>query len=542
MFKKLLLIFSIIIYAKNFYAQTTFNLDTKIMNFISGAGSVHVYKDTILCVGFGTDSVSYYYYEAFLAKFDLSGNRISRVEEFNGDYHYYYVHDSFLNGDTLITLVDAVLRDSIIQNSFKGGILFYYDVPHNKVVRKIKIETPNGTGIMGGLTKINDSVYIALSSYCETKTCNYVDGMLTIINTNTEKKKFIQLGKKNRDDYVSSMTWNGEKIIVGSSYRYPIPGITNPYIKSYFYTVIYEVDTSGIVKTVFEGDSLLGNIKDIVSVEDGNFIFTTTTRKYHYDQWVLGYKSHIKWNLVKMDKNYKIIWQKEIGPPHYYLAKLPADCEILPSEDGDHYLIAFNALNYPWDMDQYGLDSMINAGVVPQEVGILQKISKYGATQWMRTYSKINDPNRNTVEHIFKDICPSPDGGYVMYGDLDYDGIVGVDSFANYHAWLVKVDEYGCLVPGCQEGDTVSISHIPPDKDLILYPNPASDVLYIYDDEGGKASYAITDMAGNVLEKWHGSLINHTFILQINSYPTGTYIVTRKDEKGKVRKGKFVRL
>ena len=126
-----------------------------------------------------------------------------------------------------------------------------------------------------------------------------------------------------------------------------------------------------------------------------------------------------------------------------------------------------------------------------------------------------------------------------MYGTLRF-APKPEDSIGSAPAWLLKVDQYGCLVPGCQNGDTVSVTEETSQNELLIYPNPSSDVLFIYDDQGGESKYTINDIKGNTIRKWSGNLKDHTYIVQLHDFSPGVYIVSRVDEKGVVRSGKFV--
>ena len=107
---------------------------------------------------------------------------------------------------------------------------------------------------------------------------------------------------------------------------------------------------------------------------------------------------------------------------------------------------------------------------------------------------------------------------------------------------LIKTDRYGCVVPGCHIGsDTTGTIQLAHPGSLMLYPNPVSDVLYIYDDIGGECSYTISDMSGRILSTWTGYLKDHTYILDTGGFSPGIYVIVRKSASGRIASGKFVR-
>ncbi|MBK7086332.1 MAG: hypothetical protein IPH53_17410 [Flavobacteriales bacterium] len=61
------------------------------------------------------------------------------------------------------------------------------------------------------------------------------------------------------------------------------------------------------------------------------------------------------------------------------------------------------------------------------------------------------------------------DGGYIMAGTTVDSMIVSQD------AWLVKMDSFDCLVPGCQVFDGLEEQVTDLRDALEVFPNPASD-------------------------------------------------------------------
>jgi hypothetical protein len=70
------------------------------------------------------------------------------------------------------------------------------------------------------------------------------------------------------------------------------------------------------------------------------------------------------------------------------------------------------------------------------------------------------------VDHYFYDLERTLDGGFIMAGTAFDSLLVSQD------AWLVKVDSFGCLVPGCQIFDGLAEQFTDMGAALTLYPNP----------------------------------------------------------------------
>ncbi|MBK7094175.1 MAG: T9SS type A sorting domain-containing protein [Saprospiraceae bacterium] len=232
------------------------------------------------------------------------------------------------------------------------------------------------------------------------------------------------------------------------------------------------------------------------------------------------------------------MWEKPWGLD-FEIDQYYKSTNIIESQEHDGYLLTGYQVNYPYNLTDEQKDSLWQNGIALMTVGILEKINEDGEKLWLRSYSLIDNPEQSP-NHELTDIIYAPDGGYYMYGTLRFAPKEN-DSLGSLPAWLLKVDQYGCLVPGCQNGDTVGVEEILSEDSLSIYPNPADNTLYIYDEKGGESNYTISDIKGNILSKWSGSLKDNTYIVQLHDFSPGVYIVRRVDEKGRVRSGKFVK-
>lgn len=159
----------------------------------------------------------------------------------------------------------------------------------------------------------------------------------------------------------------------------------------------------------------------------------------------------------------------------------------------------------------------------------------------MRSYSVVNDTSFSWTEHTVHDMTYAPDGGYILYGTVQYPPRPELDTATNYQGWLLKVDKDGCYIPGCADTtDTTNIVNIIQDTQVMLYPNPTSDKLFVYQREAGLIRYAIHDMSGRKIMEWSGDLGGHTYILDVSGYNAGAYILNVKNKKGINKVKRFV--
>ncbi len=524
------------------YSQTTFNKEIWPLKFISVSGPILTKGDTIICIGHGTDYYIYQDYAAYLAKYDINGNFIEMFRDTLGDYSYHYVTDGYWDKNNIVTFVD----NSEVE--YAGGCFLIIDSNTGEFIKKRKIYFKNNAqrrGAAVGLAKIDSNIYAALSAFRVSPGGDYYNILISIINIKTDKIKDIEIKKDSTTEIPSVIKWNGKKLLVSTSSDKPYYDPDLRKIISDPTNLILEIDTSGMWREEFVKKDSTGKIKKILINKGKEYICTSFRIKYHYYENERKFRWHF--NVFKLDSNYNKIWEKPWGMEYdfnYYFGQ----AGILEAEDKDGYILCGYQPNYPytkqgvgyWNLSKETVDSMKEAGTIPMTIGLLQKINEDGDSIWLRTYSYVNDTSLNFVEHRLKSIIHSPDSGYIMYGHILHSPRPGIDTANQYPGWLLKVDKYGCLIPGCQDTtDTSSIVDILSDTGVMLYPNPTSDKLFIYQTKSGDTHYTISDISGHTLQKWSGNLPNHTYILDVGRYKSGVYILT-VDREGKRRAEKFV--
>ncbi len=159
--------------------------------------------------------------------------------------------------------------------------------------------------------------------------------------------------------------------------------------------------------------------------------------------------------------------------------------------------------------------------------GYLVKFSAQGDSMWSRT---INNSDRSTEQ--FFNIAKASDGGFYLTG---FSWIEGINTSKS---WIVKVDSFGCLVPGCQ--NTVKTKDVDDGKikAFELYPNPANEVLYFLSRVTKNDDYTIhiSDMQGKEVYCYQFMpVLGKQYIMEFtkNILP-GIYVLRILDEKGKI--------
>lgn len=161
------------------------------------------------------------------------------------------------------------------------------------------------------------------------------------------------------------------------------------------------------------------------------------------------------------------------------------------------------------------LDPIDSNGSHPQ--GWIVKLDKDGNFLWEHLYKYcVSEAN------YFADFQQLPDGGYIISGST-----IGCDStqtlMTNQDLWLVRLDENGCLVPGCiTNAGTIEVGR----NKIDIYPNPASDNINLNWWLKGidNAQLIIYNLLGQPVMQQQLSSYQST--IDVSDFISGLYIIT----------------
>lgn len=475
------------------WAQPTFN---KRYTFGSKGSSIYSVSSNDSCYFIsggmqaldGDDQINF-----FLNKIDFTGN-IIQINEFDFDTIWSsqgtYTRLTKTNTNHLITsihfydytgvfLFDAN-TDSIWGNIFEE---IYFEDSKNTASNGLIIQNPE------------DSSYTTIQTVYDVDTYDYY---LQIIN----------LSKNGEINFVKTI------LTEVPDYDYfralSFTRVSDGYVIACnrFKDLIEEQDR---YQMLFIKTDLLGNVVTQKTLTDNPYEYAGTGLTQTSDGGfiyggVVGYwgTSAIEWKnyIVKLDEDLNKEWGLTV--PGYHNSQ-EMIYKILDLGD-DEYLAIGSGLDN-WDFS-----------------GVMFKFNLDREILW-DSYFHYVPRDTYTPFHKFYDVAQTPDGGFILVGDID-DDYSGFVSDTTYYSWIVKTDSFGCLVPGCQ--DVLSTNPSAVHFKFSIYPNPTTDYLNLYYNTATFSENTTAELysiQGQLLQSWRLSQNNTTYMLDIQGIPPGTYVL-----------------
>ncbi|RMG88838.1 MAG: T9SS C-terminal target domain-containing protein, partial [Bacteroidetes bacterium] len=218
-----------------------------------------------------------------------------------------------------------------------------------------------------------------------------------------------------------------------------------------------------------------------------------------------------KYWVLEFDESGEIIWSKEHGGD----VQNASWFSINPLPDGNYI-----AGGYLREYLHY-----VNDTLFYRQYGVISKLTPEGDLIWHRKYT--NAP-MNVHEDIFWNVIPTSDGGILCVGTTR-------DSITHQDVWVVKLDEYGCLEPGCEVIDATQETNIP-QSDLSVFPNPTDGIVNIElkDKSDWFKQIQILSLSGQLLDdvQFLPTYRTGIFTTNLGKYAPGVYLVRVRTNKG----------
>jgi hypothetical protein len=284
-----------------------------------------------------------------------------------------------------------------------------------------------------------------------------------------------------------------------------------------FQQFIYEFDSSlNLVRKILSPKHIkLGCISDLVVAKDESIYCSTSDKKWTVQPLGGGNYDEDRPAITKYDSSGNYLWTKSFVPQ----APFAHDTYNAISFDKDSTnIVAVGGYNTK--------DTSIIIDTSRQIVdkGIITKLDLSGTLVWNRLYIARGDEFGFNFNQFY-DIKRLSAGGYILCGSSELADKQSRDLLG----WLMKVDEEGCFIPGC---NLVNISKNEDFFDIKIFPNPANEYISVIHGFKEKLNLELISIQGEIIERIENILALETNILFVGKLTAGEYILSFKNNNG----------
>jgi len=250
------------------------------------------------------------------------------------------------------------------------------------------------------------------------------------------------------------------------------------------HTYIYIINPDGnhtLVKELGTIENPAGWCHSAIQLDDGSLILGTG--KGYINDSNVNHQILYDNQVVKLDADLNIEWEQTFATNSKSYNEIN-DIILTPDNNG---IISVGVGVQNGDFWGQRLIAQIN------------KASIEGDSLWARYYQWGNAIGGDQ-SHSFLDIDLALDGGFICVGNsIDHT----IENEPTQQAWIIKLDEHGCLVPDCHLIDTVdAVNDLYLDIDYSVFPNPTSDYINIHytnDKHTNEGVFKIVNALGQIV-------------------------------------------
>jgi outer membrane protein assembly factor BamB len=425
-------------------------------------------------------------------KITLQGEVIDTFQVIHPSGHVFTGWADYVQSIDSDLIFSSILVDTTLDGR-RFGLISRYDTFGNKLWQKIYGDSIHNYYFYQ-LKPTSDGGIIAVGSAALTPSFPKFYVVKTDGDGNIEWEKYLGVGDKYRNGIWIKGLSNGEFLAAGFEDRTEY----NPC------GIIYRLSSSGNLlqtkKYPFWG--LIDNqgVESPLEMPDGSIVFGTGK----FDMLVGNNSDYRDFpQLVKVNgATLDTIWTCRIADTHLsgstQVSKIAADGNIVcVGTYGWHYL------NTPWTL------------------GIISKVDTDGNLIWHRRHY-----HAAYGDNLLFDLDPLPNGGWLATGYTFLIANNG-DPVTAKEAWLLALDEDGCLVPDC-ENLVYSVDEKNPIA-FSVYPNPVQNDLNIalaHNMGNEEVLINVYDLQGRSVMQHQIQMNEGTLTLDASPLPSGTYFLS----------------
>lgn len=487
--------------------------------------------DTLIyAFGYSADTTYKEIYGTAFFVFDLNGNLLE----------YYHIKDSerynFFEPEGIHTWDGITFYTSFSNFSREVSILKFNRISKEQSILEIRnSKIQNGDILRGNMIATNDGCLVTASDIAFDSTGYNYKIQVTKIDTEGNIKWQIIIGQEPENKFsnhcFSTYTDLFGNIYVGIGFNdYSGVGWRGSY-QSLFYKLDIDGNTKKIYTTQLAKEGY-NQIYDIAQ-DSKNWFYLSSDYNWNEPKYPYGNRSYGA--LQVLDSN--LVYQGSINlvfDSVWTIAPLKSFEKIIRSNDNNGFIIG-GQLRQTDSIITY-IDSLNRFDTIRVSHYVLNffKLNDDKQIEWKRYYRI-----RNGYDHGWlHDLKSFPGGGYII-GAQSFEGLA-YENFKEpyYMPWLLRVDDDGCLVPGCE---TVSNKELLDNRNnIFIYPNPANDYFVILHSGSEKTHYQIVSAEGKIIDNFYSFIEGEQIIVLVNNFKPGHYFV-KAESKSEISSKVFIK-
>jgi hypothetical protein len=217
---------------------------------------------------------------------------------------------------------------------------------------------------------------------------------------------------------------------------------------------------------------------------------------------------------------------------NYFFARLNESGEFVDSVtlDKSYYYFKINRLKPTSDGSFWAIGAERDTFTEGQ-TGLIMKITPGLEVLWKREYRV--SPPESMLHEIFFEGVEMPDKGFVLCGRA----FGPLEDSTNQNGWVIRVDSFGCLEPGCQLNSAIEDPPTPEqDIGITLSPNPTSGqaTLALTHEDAVLLGVRVLDVQGRVVSdmQFLRSAGWREWMVELGGEPVGLYVVWVRTSEG----------
>lgn len=455
------------------------------------------------------DSVSDYFYNTCTFLLDETGNLVFWKNYGQDGYDYYpgYYGSLIPTKDTSFALFGS--RHDLYTN-LSEGIYYKFNALGDTILSRIFTSDLYNTLIGRTCTTTSDNGFALLGEVQNFS--GYSDAVLIKTDSTANETWRRQFGTEIDDWAVSIAQTADSGYILGTWAYVPVQIVTAD-------PIVIKTDSQGNFEWSLNLGGPYGDDKAIVCNTQDSCIMVLTA--YADSMWTPEH-AYTRINLVKIDLDGNVIWNKKYGPskPVNYISNISS------SQNGNFILCGYSMILDP---------SFANAGWI-------MEVDSGGDSLWYKDYYYFPPGSGDPFNELY-DISFTEDHGFIATGQA----YTLFNPKLGQNMWMLKVDSVGCEVENCwvgiDEEGSGEIVDAESKGDLNISPNPASTLIRCQLPRLNNridGSIEIYDLLGRKAATKMVSANNDEVQIDVGNLPRGLYLVVYKEGNKVIGSSKMI--